>query len=84
MDFGNERARDSFKKSLKDNFQRKCRKRVDVAQKLAPNCPNLGPARGQNDGGTGGPGPYDGHRAGSKNKRKDSKATTSEKIGFVR
>ena len=84
MDFGKERARDSFKSKRKATFRRKCQKRVDVAQKRASGCPNLSPKRAHHQSDVGHPGPYDGHRAGSKNRREDSKATTSEKVGFVR
>ena len=50
MDLGNQGAKDHKKANLKAKFRRKCQKRVDVAQKMAPGCPNLRPESGQNDG----------------------------------
>ena len=71
MDLGNTRASNNNKTNLKANFRRKCQKRVDVAQKMAPGCPNLGPERGQNDGEMGHPGAYDKHRREKTNRRQD-------------
>ena len=76
MDLGNHRARDNKKTNLKANFRGKYQKYVDVAQKLAPGCPNLGPERGQNDGEMGHPGAYDKHPRESTNRREESNTTT--------
>ena len=57
MDLGNNKAKDNNKTSLNANFCKKCQTRVDVAQKMAPGCPNLEPKRAQNDGEMGHPGP---------------------------
>ena len=74
MAFGNRRAREKTKRSWQVNFQRKFQKRVDVAQKMAPGCPNLEPKRAQNDGEMGHPGAYDKHRREKTSRREDNKA----------
>ena len=76
MDLGNKRTTDNDKKSLQNDFRRKCQNRVDVAEKMAPGCPNLGLERAKMTVIWGGPGAYDGHRRESTNRREDSKATT--------
>ena len=76
MDCGNQKARDNNKTNLNANFRTKCQKCVDVAQKIAPFCPNVGPERGQNDGEMGHPGAYDKHPRESRNRREDSKGRT--------
>ena len=43
MFFSKKRAKDTFKSLEWAAYERKCRKRVDVAQKRASGCPNLGP-----------------------------------------
>ena len=84
MDFGKERARDSFKSKRKATFPRKCQKRVDVAQKRASGCPNLSPKRAHHQSDVGHPGPYDGHRAASKNRRENKQNDDLKKAGLVR
>ena len=68
MDLGNNKT------SLNANFCKKCQTRVDVAQKMAPGCPNLEPKRAQNDGEMGHPGAYDKHRREKTSRREDNKA----------
>ena len=70
MDLGNNKAKDNNKTSLNANFCKKCQTRVDVAQKMALNCPKLEPKRAQNDGEMGHPGAYDKHRREKTNKKK--------------
>ena len=83
MDFGKEMARDSFKSKRKATVRRKCQKRVDIAQKMASGCPNLSPKRAHHQSDVGHPGPYDGHRAGSDNKRKKQRKNNKPTKGKV-
>ena len=79
IDFGNEKGRRELKRSQRGIFERGCRKRDDIAQKMARGCPNLMPKHGRHHNDFGARELDDGTGRGSKNRREERKQQLKNK-----
>ena len=76
MDFGNAKGRRELKRSQRGIFERRCRKRDDVAEKVARGCPNLMPKRGRHQSDFWARELDDGTGRGSKNRKEEIRLLT--------
>ena len=79
MDFGNAKGRRELKRSQRGIFERRCRKRDDVAKKVARGCPNLMPKLGRHQSDFWARELDDGTGRGSKNRREERKQQLKKK-----